>query len=67
MFIPKEEMNMRYKEIDYKGRKIKYKVFDYHTPEGWKEYVENTFGSVTDETFVEPPDGYALDDKVSHD
>ncbi|MBQ3346593.1 MAG: hypothetical protein IJQ08_06030 [Synergistaceae bacterium] len=52
---------MRYEEIDYNGRKIKYKVFDYDTPEGWHEYVENTFGSVDDETFVRPPDGYAID------
>lgn len=59
--ISKGGMNMRYEEIDYNGRKIKYKVFDYDTPEGWHEYVENTFGSVDDETFVRPPDGYAID------
>lgn len=53
---------MRYKEIDYNGRKIRYKVFDYDTPEGWHEYVENTYGSVDDETFVAPPDGYARDE-----
>ena len=64
--IPKEELNMRYKEIDYNGRKIRYKVFDYHTPEGWHEYVENTFGAVTDDTFVRPPDGYVRDEEVSH-
>ena len=55
---------MRYKEIDYNGRKIKYKVFDYHTREGWHEYVKATAGSVTDETFVAPPDGYARDEEV---
>ena len=55
---------MRYKEIDYGGEKFKIKVFDYHTPEGWNEYVKATAGSVTDETFVEPPDGYARDEEV---
>ncbi len=54
---------MRYEEIDYNGRKIRYKVFDYHTREGWHEYVQNTFGSVDDETFVRPPDGYTLDEE----
>ena len=47
---------MRYKEIDYGGEKLRIKVFDYDTPEGWREYVENTAGSVTDETFVAPDD-----------
>ena len=58
---------MRYKEIEFDGRKIRYKVFDYHTPEGWHEYVENTFGSVDDDSFVAPPDGYARDEEVSFD
>ena len=52
------------KEIDYNGRKIKYKVFEYHIPEGWHEYVEDTAGSVTDEIFVKPTDGYALDKDI---
>ncbi len=52
---------MRYEEIDYNGRKLKIKVFDYDTPEGWNEYVRATAGSITDETFVRPADGYALD------
>ena len=47
---------MRYKEIDYNGRKIRYKVFDYHTREGWHEYVEAIAGSVDDETFIAPAD-----------
>ena len=47
---------MRYEEIDYNGRKIKYKVFDYDTPEGWHEYIEATSGSIDDETFVVPAD-----------
>ena len=47
---------MRYEEIDYGGEKIRVKVFDYHTPEGWHEYVMNTYGSVDDETFVAPAD-----------
>ena len=47
---------MRYEEIDYGGEKLRIKVFDYHTPEGWREYVENTAGSVTDETFIAPAD-----------
>ena len=55
---------MRYEEVDYGGEKIKVKVFDYHTPEGWHEYVMNTYGSVDDETFVAPPDGYLRDEDV---
>ncbi|MBR0150065.1 MAG: hypothetical protein IJP89_01745 [Synergistaceae bacterium] len=55
---------MRYEEVDYGGEKIKIKVFDYHTPEGWHEYVMNTAGSVHDETFVAPPDGYMRDEDV---
>lgn len=59
---------MRYEEVDYNGRKLMIKVFDYHTPEGWREYVENTAGSVDDETFVRPPDGYAREeDEISFD
>lgn len=54
---------MRYEEVDYGGEKIKVKVFDYDTPEGWHEYVMNTAGSVDDETFVAPPDGYARDEE----
>ena len=57
---------MRYEEVDYGGKKLKIRVFDYHTPEGWSEYVRATAGSVDDETFVEPPDGYARDE-VSFD
>ena len=53
---------MRYEEVDYGGEKLKIKVFDYHTPEGWHEYVMNTAGSVDDETFVAPSDGYMCDD-----
>ncbi len=49
---------MRYEEVDYNGRKLKIKVFDYDTPEGWHEYVENTYGSIQDETFVRPVDFY---------
>ena len=44
---------MRYEEVDYGGEKIKVKVFDYHTPEGWHEYVMNTYGSVDDETLTQ--------------
>lgn len=59
---------MRYEEVDYNGRKLMIKVFDYHTPEGWREYVENTACSVDDETFVRPPDGYAREeDEISFD
>jgi len=47
---------MRYEEIDYGGEKIRVKVFDYHTREGWHEYVMNTYGSVDDETFAAPAD-----------
>ncbi len=57
---------MRYEEIDYGGEKLKVKVFDYNTPEGWHEYVKATAGSIQDDTFVEPPDGYALDEVVNH-
>ena len=49
---------MRYEEVDYNGRKLKIEVFDYDTPEGWHEYVENTYGSIQDETFVRPVDFY---------
>ncbi len=56
---------MRYEEVDYNGRKLMIKVFEYHTPEGWREYVENTAGSVDDETFVRPPDGYARDEEAN--
>ena len=52
---------MRYEEMDYNGKKLKIKVFDYDTPEGWHEYVQHTYGAVNDETFVRPVDGYALD------
>ena len=52
---------MRYEEMDYNGKKLKIKVFDYDTPEGWSEFVRSTAGSITDETFVRPSDGYALD------
>mgnify|MGYP006916075122 FL=1 len=55
---------MRYKEIEFDGRKIRYKVFDYHTPEGWHEYVKATAGSVDDDSFVRPPDGYARDEDL---
>ncbi|MBQ7732596.1 MAG: hypothetical protein IJT58_01080 [Synergistaceae bacterium] len=55
---------MRYKEVDYNGRKLKIKVFDYHTPEGWNEFVRSTAGSVNDETFVAPPDGYEIDENI---
>ena len=58
---------MRYEEIDYGGEKLRIKVFDYHTPEGWKEYVDNTFGAVINDTFVRPPDGYVRDEEVSFD
>ena len=59
---------MHYKEVDYNGRKLKIKVFNYHTPEGWKEFVRSTAGSVTDKTFVAPPDGYVGDkDEISFD
>lgn len=61
---PKGGINVRYKEVDYDGEKIRFKVFDYDTPEGWHEYVENTYGSVDDETFVRPPDGYARDEDL---
>lgn len=47
---------MRYKEVDYNGRKLKIKVFDYDTPEGRKEWADSVCGSVTDETFVAPAD-----------
>ncbi|MBQ3653974.1 MAG: hypothetical protein II954_06115 [Synergistaceae bacterium] len=56
---------MRYEEVDYGGEKLKVKVFDYHTREGWREYVESTAGSVTDDTFVRPPDGYARDEDLN--
>ena len=52
---------MHYEEVDYGGKKLKIRVFDYHTPEGWSEYVRATAGSITDETFVRPADGYPLD------
>ena len=54
-----------YKEADFgNGLKIKYKVFDYSTPEGRKEWADAVFGSVTDETFVAPPDGYEIDENI---
>ena len=52
---------MRYEEMDYNGKKLRIKVFDYNTPEGWHEYVKATAGSIDDDTFVEPEDGYSLD------
>ena len=54
---------MRYEEMDYEGKKLKIKVFDYDTPEGWHEFVRSTAGSITDETFVRPADGYAVDNR----
>ena len=48
---------MHYEEEDFgNGLKVRYRVFDYDTPEGWSEYVNATYGSVTDETFVDPDD-----------
>ena len=44
--------------MDYNGKKLKIKVFDYHTPEGWKEWVDATYGSIQDDTFVRPVDFY---------
>lgn len=58
---------MRYEEMDYNGKKLKIKVFDYDTPEGWHEFVRNTYGSIDDETFVRPADGYALGEEVKFD
>ena len=55
---------MRYEEMDYNGKKLRIKVFDYNTPEGWHEFVENTYGSIDDDTFVEPEDGYAPEHEV---
>ena len=49
---------MHYEEMDYNGKKLKIKVFDYHTPEGWKEWVDATYGSIQDDTFVRPVDFY---------
>ena len=40
--------------IEYNGEKIKPRVFDYDTPEGWNEFVRSTAGSITDETFMLP-------------
>ena len=57
---------MRYEEMDYNGKKLRIKVFDYNTPEGWHEYVENTYGSIDDDTFVEPEDGYSLEHEVAN-
>ena len=53
---------MKYKEIDFNGRKLRIKTFDYDTPEGWKEFVKATAGSITDETFVRPRDAYIIPD-----
>ena len=52
--------------MDYNGKKLRIKVFDYNTPEGWHEYVENTYGSIDDDTFVEPEDGYSLEHEVAN-
>ena len=54
-----------YKEADFgNGLKIKYKAFDCSTPEGVKEWSDYVCGSVQDETFVAPPDGYEIDDRI---
>ena len=42
---------------------MRHEAIDYHMPEGWNEYVKATAGSITDQTFVEPSDGYALDEE----
>ena len=55
---------MKYKEIDFNGRKLRIKTFDYDTPEGWKEFVKATAGSITDESFVRPADAYFGFDEV---
>ncbi|MBQ7732598.1 MAG: hypothetical protein IJT58_01090 [Synergistaceae bacterium] len=48
---------MHYKEKDFgNGLKVRYRVFDYSTPEGRKEWADAVCGSVTDETFVAPAD-----------
>ena len=40
--------------IEYNGEKIKPRVFDYDTPEGWNEFVRFTAGSISDKSFVRP-------------
>lgn len=39
--------------IEYNGEKIKPRVFDYDTPEGWSKFVDATYGSITDESFMD--------------
>ncbi|MBQ7578102.1 MAG: hypothetical protein IJT21_07555 [Synergistaceae bacterium] len=53
---------MKYKEIDFNGRKLRIKTFDYNTPEGWKAWSRETYGSIQDETFVRPRDAYIIPD-----
>ena len=53
---------MKYKEIDFNGRKLRIKTFDYDTPEGWQEWSRETYGSIQDETFVRPRDAYIIPD-----
>ena len=42
--------------IEYNGQKIKPRIFDYDTPEGWNKFIDATYGSITDESFVRPQD-----------
>ncbi|MBR1485989.1 MAG: hypothetical protein IJ597_01865 [Synergistaceae bacterium] len=46
--------------VEYNGQKIKPRIFDYDTPEGWNEFVRATAGSITDESFVRPVDRYTV-------
>ena len=40
------------------GKEHKYPIYDTSTPEGKRAWIDATYGSITDETFVRPTDFY---------
>ena len=53
-----ETKEIKTETVEFNGKKYTYRVYDYDTPEGWHEWVNDTFGSIDDETFVRPVDFY---------
>ena len=40
------------------GEECEYPIYDTSTPEGKRAWIDATYGSITDETFVRPVDFY---------
>lgn len=46
------------KKFVYDGKVHEYPMYDTSTPEGWHAFIDATYGSIDDETFVRPVDFY---------